>query len=146
MMIVKVMKPIFRTDLCLAVLGVGSLVTGLLIHYAGHFGSHIVWQNWSIAHIVINVALVATVAIHIKQHFGWFKQLLKKSSLKRKLAISVAIPFLVAILSGVFLLAFIYRQNSHLGIFHYYVGLAFAILSISHLVKRWKVFCKGIAR
>ena len=51
------MKPIFKTDLALIVLGLLSLITGVAIHFAHHFLSHEVWHNWSVIHIIINILL-----------------------------------------------------------------------------------------
>lgn len=138
------MKPIFRTDLSLAIFGLCSLVSGILIHYAGHFESHNVWHNLSVLHCFINVALVITIVIHIKQHWGWFKGLFKKSSLKKKLAIFVTTAFLSVLLSGIYLLAFTDGQGTHAGLVHYWFGLFFGLLAILHLAKRWHMFHKGI--
>ena len=138
------MKPIFRTDLSLAILGLGSLVSGILIHYAGHFESHNVWHNLSVLHFFVNVAFLITTMIHIKQHWGWFRGLLKKSSLKKKVALFVTIAFLTVSLSGIYLLAFTEGQGTHAGVVHYVLGLIFGLLAILHLTRRWSVFRKGV--
>ena len=100
------MKPIFRTDLALIVLGSSSLITGILIHLSWHFAQHTEWHNWSVVHCVTNVALLITVGFHIKQHKGWFKNILKRSSLKAKMPIFVTLCSLATIGSGIYLLIF----------------------------------------
>ena len=77
------MKPIFKTDLCLVILFAASLLTGIRIHYANDFQTHDVndfqthdvWHTWSVIHFFVNIALLVTAIIHIKQHWGWFKTL-----------------------------------------------------------------------
>ena len=90
------MKPIFRTDLCLSILFVASLLTGIKIHYANDFQTHDIWHTWSVIHFFVNIALLVTAVIHIKQHWGWFKTLFKTSSftLKSKITMLVTILFL----------------------------------------------------
>ena len=94
------MKPIFRTDLALVILGLSSLVTGILIHHSWHFAQHIEWHNWSVVHCVVNIALLIAVGFHIKQHKGWFKNIFKRSSLKAKMPIFVTLYLSADICQG----------------------------------------------
>ena len=138
------MKPIFRTDLSLILLGLASLATGILTHFAGHFAEHDLWHNWSVVHSIVNVGLLIAVAMHIKQHLGWFKKLIKRSSLKAKMAVFVTVAIMLVSFSGMYLLFFVEGQDSHAGLVHYWFGLIFAVLAILHLVRRLKVFRKGV--
>ena len=140
------MKPIFRTDISMAILTLASLFTGVKIHYAGHFQSHEVWHNWSAVHFFVNVALLATTIIHIKQHWGFYKSLVNKINLRGKVTMLVTMSFTVVALSGIYLLAFVEGQGSAAGFAHYILGLAFVVLGLGHLAKRWKVFKKGIVK
>lgn len=138
------MKQIFRTDLSLVIFGLASLVSGIMIHQSGHFATHGEWHGWSIAHCIINLALVVAVAMHVKQHWGWFKKLFRKSTLKAKMPVFVTIASVAVILSGLYLLLFVEGQGSHAGLVHYWIGMIFGTLAILHLVRRWKVFRKGV--
>lgn len=138
------MKPVFRTDLSLTILGLCSLVSGILVHCAGHSENYDVWHFVLVLHLFVNFAFVITTIIHIKQHWGWFKGLCKKSSLRKKMAIFVTIAFLVVSLSGIYLLAFAEGQGTHAGLVHYWLGLILGLLAILHLVKRWHIFHRGI--
>lgn len=140
------MKPIFRTDLALAILGLSSLVTGILIHHSWHFAQHIEWHNWSVVHCVVNIALLIAVGFHIKQHKGWFKNIFKRSSLKAKMPIFVTLCSLATIGSGIYLLIFAKGEGTHAGLVHYWLGMIFGIFAILHFAKRWKVFRKGITK
>ena len=138
------MKPIFKTDLALIVLGLLSLTTGVAIHFAHHFLSHGVWHNWSIVHIIINILLLIFVGFHVKQHWGWFKALVKKSSFRKKISFFIMMAFIAVVLSGAFLLVFCKGQGSHAGLVHYYLGVLFSVLVIIHVARRFKVLIKGI--
>ena len=142
------MKPIFRTDLSMAVLTLVSLFTGVKIHYAGHFQSHEIWHNWSVVHFFATVALFVTAAIHIKQHWGFYKSLFKSKDFSRrsKITMFVTASFVAVALSGIYLLAFVEGQGSSAGFAHYILGIVFAVLGLGHLAKRWKVFKKGVSK
>lgn len=139
------MKPIFRTDLFLVILTLASLVTGIFIHKADHFGTHQNYFFWSLVHCLVNFFLLIIIASHIKQHWAWFKKLLKKSSLKRKMAVIVFVGFLLTLASGLLLLFTTNGQGTHEGIVHFWLGLTFTLLASAHLAKRWKVFKKGVS-
>ena len=142
------MKLIFRTDLCLVILFVASLFTGIKIHYANDFQSHDIWHTWSVIHFFVNIAFLVIAIIHIKQHWGWYKTLFKVSSLalKSKITMLVTILFLATSITGVLLLLFINGQGSSMGMAHYVIGLIFGAIGLVHFIKRWKVFKKGIAK
>ena len=140
------MKPIFRTDLSMAVLTLVSLFTGVQIHYAGHFQSHEVWYNWSAVHTLANIALLVTATIHIKQHWGFYKSLIKKINLRSKVTMLVTTSFVVVALSGIYLLVFVKGQGSSAGFAHYILGILFSALGLGHLAKRWTVFKKGVTK
>ena len=142
------MKPIFRTDLWLSILFVASLLTGIKVHYANDFQTHDTWHTWSVIHFFVNIAILATAIIHIKQHLGWFKTLFKTSSfaLKSKITMLVTILFLAVSVTGVLLLAFVEGQGSSMGMAHYVIGLLFGAIGLGHFIKRWRVFKKGVAK
>ena len=142
------MKPIFRTDLCLSILFVASLLTGIKLHYANDFQTHDVCHTWSVIHSFVNIALLVTAIVHIKQHWGWYKTLFKASSftLKSKITMLVTILFLAVSITGVLLLAFVEGQGSSMGMAHYIIGLIFGAIGLGHFIKMWKVFKKGVTK
>ena len=142
------MKPIFRTDLMMALLFVASIYSGFEIHYAGHFQSHEVWHNWSVVHVVANVLFLVISIIHIKQHWNWYKSLIKRTSSKKPRIVTILLSLLFAttILSSIYLLLFAKGEGTSAGFFHYVVGIIFGVLSIGHFVKRWKVLKKSISK
>lgn len=140
------MKPIFRTDLAMAVLALLSAFTGVQIHYAGHFQSHEVWHNWSVAHFFINVALLIVAIVHVKQHWGFYKTLIKNINLRSKVTMMVTLSFSIVALSGIYLLIFVEGQGSSAGFVHYILGIVFTVFGLGHLAKRWRVFKKGVLK
>ena len=142
------MKPVFRTDLSMAILTLVSLFTGIQIHYAGHFQSHEVWHNWSVVHTIANIALLVIATIHIKQHRGFYKSLCNGKNISRRVKITMLVTtsFVVVALSGICLLAFVKGSGSSAGLAHYIMGIVFSALGMGHLAKRWKVFKKGVVK
>lgn len=138
------MKPLFKTDIALVILGSASLLSGVACHFAGHFYSQNTWQYVSLAHGIINIALLSAIAIHVKQHWGWFKGLIKKPSFTKKIAFFITLSFIAVTLSGIVVLLFSNTPNTHAGLVHFFIGLIFSLLVIVHVINRWKVFAKGI--
>lgn len=138
------MKPLFKTDIALVILGSASLLSGVACHFAGHFFSQSTWQYGSLAHGIINIALLCAIAIHVKQHWGWFKGLIKKPSFTKKIAFFITLSFIAVCISGIITLLFANTPNTHAGLIHFGLGLLFSLLVIIHFISRWKVFSKGI--
>lgn len=140
------MKPVFRTDILMLILFASSLYTGIELHYAGDFQSHKVWHNWAMVHSIINTLLLIVAAIHIKQHWGWYKSFFKKSASKSRVTKLLTVIFALTALSGIALLIFSRGQGTSLGMIHYVCGLAFGAIGTGHFAKRWKVFRKGVTK
>ena len=138
------MKPLFKTDIALVILGSASLFSGVACHFVGHFYSQNTWQYISLAHGIINIALLSAIAIHVKQHWGWFKGLIKKPSFTKKIAFFITFSFIAVCISGIITLLFANIPNTHAGLIHFGLGLLFSLLVIIHFISRWKVFSKGI--
>ncbi len=138
-------KTRFRTDLALAVLFPLSFLSGIGIHYAGHFQSHTAWHQWSIVHTLANIAFVTAAAMHIGHHRTWYKPLPNPRRRRNRITAALTLVFLSAAVSGVYLLAFTRGEGSRMGTVHYGTGIAFGILGIGHMVKRWKILKKGVS-
>ena len=122
------------------VLFVLSLVTGVMIHIAGHGFSHEVWHNLSVAHVIINAMFLVTYITHIVRHLKWYKLLFKKNKKLSKITILLSIFSLATVLTGIFLLLFADGQGTHLGLVHYMIGIAFGVFCIWHVFMRFKPF------
>ena len=138
------MKPIFKTDIALVLLGIASLISGVFTHFSNHFLSQAICHYTTWAHLIINIGLLTTIAVHIKQHWGWFKGLVKHPSFVKKMAFFITLSFIAVSLSGIFVLLFCNKPNTHAGLTHFYLGLLFSLLVIIHLISRWKIFANGI--
>ncbi|MBR2618517.1 MAG: hypothetical protein IKC81_04355 [Paludibacteraceae bacterium] len=138
------MKPIFKTDIALVVLGMASLISGITTHIAGHYSSPTAWQYASWTHGIINIGLLIATCIHIKQHWGWFKGLIKRPSFMKKIAFFITLSFIATLLSGIITLSFSQTPNTHAGLVHFFIGILFSALVIIHFCSRWKIFAKGI--
>ena len=131
------MKTLSWTSLVLFVL---SLVTGVLIHVADHFGSHDVWHNFSVVHVIVNVLFLVTYITHIVRHRQWYPLVFKKFDKISKVTLLLSITSLATVLTGVALLLFANGQGTHLGLAHYMIGVAFGLFCIWHVFMRFKPF------
>ena len=95
------------------VLFVLSLVTGVMVHVAGHVWSHQVW---------------------------WYPLVVKKFDKISKVTLLLSITSLITVLTGVALLLFADGQGTHLGLVHYIIGITFGVFCIWHVFMRFKPF------
>lgn len=136
---------LFVTDLVLLVFFVLTGVSGFGMHASSHFGSHSVWHNWAVAHILATLGFVTAVALHVYMHWGWYKSLLNKPfGKKSKLTVVVTLLFVVLVVSGLLALIIPDGPLSHIGIFHYYVGIISLAIFAIHILLRLKILLKGL--
>ena len=139
------MKKIFIVDWLLILVAGLSAYSGVKLHIAGHFFTHEVWHNWAIFHIITSVLFSIIGIIHIKNHWGWYKSITKrKFNNKIGNTLFLSIIFGLVSLTGIILILFVNGANSHIGIWHYRLGLIIAILSIVHIIRRWHILRKSI--
>ena len=124
------------------VLFVLSLVTGVLVHVAGHVWSHQVWHNLSVVHIIFNVFFLGTYITHIVRHRKWYPLVVKKFDKISNVTLLLNITSLITIFTGVALLLFADGQGTHLGLVHYIIGVTFGVFCIWHVFMRFKPFKK----
>ena len=129
----------FYIDLVLAAICLLTLITGLIIHAAGH---RIVQSNvkiWRVAHIVWGVLFLILSTGHIRAHRGWYKSLPEKFRQRSKVTVCLSAVYLLTSATGLILI--LHRENTgtHLGILHYQAGILFSILAIWHLCGRMKI-------
>lgn len=137
---------IYFTDLVLVSVFVLSFYTGVQLHIAGEGISHEIWHDRAVLHTVVSLLFMIVGIIHVKSHWGWYKGLKKTGCKgKKKVVLSFSIIFLSVVISGLVLLLFIDGANSPIGSLHYKIGIAMGILGIFHLLKRKRIFYKGVS-
>lgn len=136
------MKKIFKIDSILYPIGLSTITTGFGLHITGHGSNHFVWEIWAYLHSAVAIALLAFVVWHLVTHIGWLKSICKISLLpKRIITLLFSLLMIVTVATGIALLA-VWGANSHLGLWHYKIGIAFSVLMLIHGGKRLKILAK----
>ena len=139
------MKKIFVIDWILLVVAALSAYSGVELHVAGHGDVHEIWHNWAVVHVITSLLFLIFGVVHVKMHWGWYKSLFAKGiGNKSRVTLLLSVIFIVVILTGVALLAFVDGANSGMGLWHYRIGLIVSAISIGHIVKRWHILKKSI--
>ena len=139
------MKKIFVIDWILLVVAALSAYSGIELHVVGHGDVHEIWHNWAVVHVITSLLFLIFGVVHIKMHWGWYKSLFVKGIRnKSRVTLLLSVIFIVVILTGVALLAFVDGANSGMGLWHYRIGLIVSAISIGHIVKRWHILKKSI--
>ena len=131
------------TDLLLIPVSIASVITGFGLHVAGKDTPHEVWEQWAAAHVVATVLFIILGIYHVWHHWAWYKSLFSKGlGKKSRVTLLLTIAFLFLVVTGIVLIVAIDGPNSTTGHLHYLFGLLLTILSLWHIVKRWKVLVK----
>ena len=127
------------TDWLLIPVSIASVITGFGLHVAGKNAPHEVLEQWAAAHVVATVLFLVLGILHVRHHWAWYKSLLGKGlGKKSRVTLLLTITFLFLSVTGVILIVAIDGPNSTTGHLHYLFGLLLTILSLWHIVKRWK--------
>ena len=160
------MKKVFVIDWVLVPLFAASVFTGFGLHIAGHGASHALWHNWAVAHIVSSLLFTVFVLWHVKMHWGWYKGLFRTGpghrrkspgrersgsgitgrarSRRSRVTVAVSVLFAAVALTGYVLLA-VSGAGSGIGLWHYRIGIAAAVLFCGHILKRTPVLRKSLS-
>lgn len=139
------MKKIFVIDWILLVVAALSAYSGVELHVAGHGDVHEIWHNWAVVHVITSFLFLIFGVVHVKMHWGWYKSLFVQGiGNKSRVTLLLSVVFIVVILTGVALLAFVDGANSGMGLWHYRIGLIVSAISIGHIVKCWHILKKSI--
>lgn len=160
------MKKVFVIDWVLVPLFAASVFTGFGLHIAGHGASHALWHNWAVAHIVSSLLFTVFVLWHVKMHWGWYKGLFRTGpghrrkspgrersgsgitgrarSRRSRVTVAVSVLFAAVALTGYVLLA-VSGAGSDIGLWHYRIGIAAAVLFCGHILKRTPVLRKSLS-
>lgn len=116
---------------------VASAVSGFGLHIAGHGTSHEVWHNWAVVHILSSLLWLISVAYHTKRHGRWYKAIASKGiGKKSRMTLALSIVFLTVVVTGIVLIACVDGANSAIGLWHYWLGILLAVLSLIHIARR----------
>ena len=131
------------TDWLLIPVSIASVITGFGLHVAGKDTPHEVWEQWATAHVVASVLFLVLGILHVWHHWAWYKSLFSKGlGNKSRVTLLLTIAFLFLVITGVILIVAIDGPNSTMGYLHYLFGLLLTLLSLWHVVKRWKALVK----
>lgn len=154
------MKKVFVIDWVLVPLFAVSGFTGFGLHIAGHGDSHGVWHNWAVAHVVSSLLFTVFVLWHVRMHWNWYKGLFRTGPGRRRkspgcersgpgirrsrVTVAVSVLFAAVALTGYVLLA-VSGAGSGIGLWHYRIGIAAAVLFCGHILKRASVLRKSLS-
>ncbi len=139
------MKKVFVVDWLLIPLAVLCSYNGIELHIAGHEAVHSIWHNWAVFHIITSVLFLASSIAHISMHWNWYKSMVKKGiGTKSKVTILLSLIFAAVTITGFILLFAVNGANSHIGLWHYIIGLIASALFIIHIIKRLPILKKSL--
>lgn len=126
------------TDVAAMAMIVCAIITGFKLHLEVH---HLyVYDNaglWT-AHIIAGLIVVLALIFHCYQHRFWFTNYVKIPVVRKGVT---SLLFALATLAAVSGTVLALGSHSHfVSIFHYVTAIAFTLLAIGHVAKRWKIF------
>lgn len=140
------MKKIFVIDWCMLFAFIATVITGFGMHAVGHGTDHWIWEVWSAIHILSAISFVAAGVMHIKTHWGWYKGWMKNGLGKKShVTVILSVIYVVVLLSGVVLLA-VEGANTHVGLFHYKIGIVLTAIGLGHFIKRFPTLRKSLKK
>ena len=136
-------RGLFSVDVALIPCALTTIISGFILHKAGHFDAHEVWHGWAVAHIVCSVLMLVLVVVHLYAHWGWYKSLVNgRVEGKSLLTALLSVLFFVVVVSGVAMLFMSFKPNTGLGLWHYIIGAVLSVVAIAHIILRWKMLLK----
>ncbi len=135
-----------KIDLALIPTFLLLIISGIGLHVTDEFTNYVVWHNWAVTHVIAGTLFLVLGIFHIKGHWPWFRSLAKSIKKKSKPNMILTLLFLFETVTGIILLAFIEGGGSHIGRWHWVVGLVMIVFGIGHLIKRWKTLKLGYAQ
>lgn len=140
------MKKILVIDWILLFAFVLSAYSGIGLHAAGHGSEHEIWHNWAVFHVLTSFLFLVSATLHIATHWGWYKGIIRKGiGRKSKVTVVLSTVFLLVSVTGIILLG-IDGANSTMGLWHYRIGIATAVISVGHILKRKQLLSKALRR
>ena len=139
------MKRIFVIDWLLLAAFLLSACSGIGLHAAGHGGIHEVWHRWAVFHVLTSLAMLILGTLHVQTHWAWYKGWFRNGLGKRsRVTALLSCIFLLVVFTGIILLSAVEGEGSAIGLWHYRIGLLLTLISLGHIIKRWKVLRKSV--
>lgn len=135
-----------KIDLALIPVFIILVVSGIGIHVTDEVSQHHIWHNWAVAHVIAATLFLILGIYHIIGHWPWFRSMAKTLKKKSRITMILTLVFIFETISGLILLAFTDGGNSHIGLWHWWVGLFMTLFGILHLLKRWKILKTGFSK
>ncbi len=140
------MKLRFVVDWILVAVFIWTAFTGLELHAAGHGGSHELWHNWAVFHIIASILFVIATLFHVQTHWGWYKGWVKHGlGKKSRVTVIVSILFVILLVTGLILLG-VDGANPSIGLWHYKIGIVSSLLFLGHIIKRTRVLKRSLQK
>ena len=140
-------KTLFITDIAVLLTFLPASISGFILHAAGHNDVHEVWHNWAIVHIFTTLAFTIAIGIHIYGHWSWYKSLFQKGlGNKSRVTAILSVLMFATIITGNIVLFRHQGPNSHLGLWHYVIGIILTIIALGHFLKRLPILLKGLKK
>ncbi len=115
---------------------VAMAYTGIVLHVAADAGSHEVWHNRAVAHVIAALAFIVVMILHVRTHWVWYRGWLKSGLDKRsRVTALLSVMYAIVTLTGIILLP-VEGAGTGLGTLHFVSGIIAMILSIGHIIKR----------
>lgn len=117
---------------------VATFISGIGPHVAGHVMDHQTWHDWAVAHVLLSTVCFVCIVGHIRRYASILGHTSTHCSpiIKRIITVSAALVFALTAITGFMLLAFVEGGSSHMGLWHYGLGIAMSLLAIVHRRER----------
>ncbi len=137
---------IFLADLVLVPLFILTVYTGMELHVAGHGADHEAWHDWAVLHTLAGLLFTVFGAIHVRDHWGWYKSLCAKGPKGRsRIVLALSVVCVPVLVTAVLLLCCVDGANTPVGLLHYGAGLAAGFLGMLHILTRARRLYNGLA-
>lgn len=126
------------TDVLSMIFVLAAIVTGIMLHRVEwHMVAVNIIPLWC-WHVIIGIVLIILLALHCMQHSSWFKNYSKIPAKRKRVTTIFLIIGVVVVITGIILAATgLSEIVSHI---HYVTGIAFALIAVGDVIKRWKIF------
>lgn len=124
-------------DIVSMLLLIVAIITGVILHrdvwHLHVYDARILWG----LHECAGLGLVAFIAAHCWQHSFWFTNYFRIKPVKKRVTTVLLALGVIVALSGIPLMLGSHSEGiSHI---HFAAGILFAIISVGHIAKRWKI-------
>lgn len=131
------------TDWSLVPLFLITLWSGIELHICDYVARHATWHMWAVTHSIAGILMAGFIISHVSQHWKWYKAITKplkapKARVRRRVVLILTTLFAAVIITGLLLLLFIDGSDSHVGLGHFWLGIAASLFAIGHILKRYK--------